>query len=273
MELRGTTGLLTGAAGGLGSEMARRLAREGVTLALSGRNVVGLEQLRGELPGDGHAVVPGDLESADDVAALVSKAEEAVGPLDLLVNNAGIELTAHFTDLTPAELEQIVQVNLTAPLLLTHRVLPGMLERGRGHVVQISSVAGLVSPAHTEPYGATKGGLVRLTESLRNEYRDSGVGFSAVCPGFARGAGMYQRMADTGQVAPKLLGTTSDEKVAADVVSAVVRDRAVVVSNSQPVRPLLALGALSPRFIAWATNRLGANRLMRRAADARRNPQ
>lgn len=272
MELRGTKGLLTGAAGGLGSEMARRLAREGVTLALSGRNVGGLETLRDELPGEGHAVVPGDLASSEDVAALVTNAEAAVGPIDLLVNNAGIELTSNFADLTAAELEQMIQVNLTAPMLLTHRVLPGMLERRRGHVVQISSVAGLVSPAYTAPYGATKGGLVRLTESLRMEHAGSGVGFSAVCPGFTRGAGMYQRMVDEGLSAPKVLGTTTDTTVAEGVVSAVVKNRAVVVCNSLPLQPLLAVGALSPGLLAWMTERLGGNAAMRKAAEANRNP-
>ena len=89
----------------------------------------------------------------------------------MLVNNAGVEITSPFTGYSREELTSVVDVNLTAPMLLTHRVVPGMLERGRGHVVFISSLGGQDRPAFNEPYGATKAGLIGFNQSLRAEYR------------------------------------------------------------------------------------------------------
>ena len=120
----------------------------------------------------------------------------------------------------------MVDVNLTAPLLLTHRLVPGMLERGRGHVVFISSIAGKVGPAFNEPYAATKAGLVGLTQSLRAEYQNAPVGFSVVCPGFIAGDGMYERMLEEGHRSNRLMGETSTEKISEAVVRAIREDRA-----------------------------------------------
>ena len=99
----------------------------------------------------------------DTIDSLVDGVEAALGPIDVLVNNAGVESVGAFTSYTREELRSMVNVNLTAPLLLTHRLTPGMLERGHGHVVFISSMAGKVGPAFSEPYAATKAGLVGLT--------------------------------------------------------------------------------------------------------------
>src|ERR671933_2968955 len=115
----------------------------------------------------------------------------------------------------------MVDLNLTAPILLTHRVLPGMLERGRGHVVFISSVAGKIGPPYVEPYAATKKGLIGLTQSLRSEYHNAPVGFSVVCPGFVAGDGMYQRMKENeGVKSNRLLGETTLDKVGKAVLEA-----------------------------------------------------
>src|SRR3954464_11549329 len=118
MELHGTTGLLTGATGGIGRAIAQRLAQEGVRLALSGRDEAALARLAAELPGDGHAVVPADLADREDGAALGGRAQAAAGPLDLLVNNAGIEVSATYHRLAPAELDRMIDLNLRAPMHL-----------------------------------------------------------------------------------------------------------------------------------------------------------
>src|SRR5436309_7263265 len=123
----------------------------------------------------------------------------------------------------------MVDLNLTAPMLLTHRVLPGMLERGRGHIVFIASLAGKLGPAYEAPYAATKAGLIGLTQSLRAEHLKAPVGFSVVCPGFVAGEGMYQRMVDEGIESNRLLGTTTIEKVAEGVVEAIREDLPQVV--------------------------------------------
>ena len=147
-ELRGRTALVTGASGGLGAHLARRLAREGMDVALTARREAELSALAVELGTLGVRAValPADLSDLSQIDPLLERAEAALGPLDLLLNNAGMELAGAFTALTREELTGMVDLNLTAPLLLTHRVLGGMLARGRGHVVFISSLAGKSRP-------------------------------------------------------------------------------------------------------------------------------
>jgi short-subunit dehydrogenase len=258
-DLRGANALLTGAAGGIGGHIARALAGEGMNLVLSGRNVEALEKLRAELEPRGikAVVVAADLSDLSEVDPLAERAEAAVGPLDLLVNNAGVELSAPFTKITREELELVVAVNLRSPMLLIHRMLPGMLDRGRGHVVNIASLAGKIGPPYGEPYAATKAGLIGLTQSLRAEYDDSAVGFSVVCPGFVAGGGMYTRAADAGVKAPAMLGESDPDKVPAAVVRAIVKDEPEIIVNPRPVRPLLALGAVSPRLGERVLSRMG----------------
>ena len=160
------------------------------------------------------AALPADLSDLGQIEPLVERAEDALGPLDLLVNNAGVELAGDFSAYTREELTGMIDLNLTAPLLLTHRVLPGMLARRRGHVAFIASVAGKLGPAYQEPYAATKAGLIGLTQSLRAQYRHETVGFSVVCPGFIAGDGMYQRMVEEGMKSNRLMGETTIERSA-----------------------------------------------------------
>ncbi len=269
MELQGTTGLLTGAAGGLGSAMAKRLADDGVTLVLSGRNEAALGELCESLPGDGHAVVITDLGERDAAKLLIAEAEASAGPIDLLVNNAGMETGGTYHRLDASDIERIVDVNLLAPMLLTHAVIPGMLERGRGHVVQISSAAGFSGMACNEPYTATKGGLLRLNEALRATYADDPVGFSAVCPGFTKGGGMYTRMEEEGHHSNAILGTTTVDEVAEAVSKSVTDDLAVTICNNRPLRPLAVMNVIAPGLGARMLESSGANDVFRRIAAER----
>lgn len=270
-DLRGATALVTGASGGIGTFIARALAREGMNVVVSGRREDALASVAEELRGLGVRAepIPADLSDPTQIDPLVERSETALGPVDVLVNNAGVESTAAFTKYTRAELSSMVDINLTAPLLLTHRVVPGMLERGRGHVVFISSVAGKLGPAYSEPYAATKAGLVGLTQSLRAEYLDAPVGFSVVCPGFVAGDGMYQRMVEAGVSSNRLMGATTTDKVADKVVDAIRRDLPEVVESGAPIRPILALAELAPRLVERTAPRFGVTELFRRAAAAR----
>jgi short-subunit dehydrogenase len=270
-ELRGRTALVTGASGGIGAYIARRLAREGMTVAVSGRREDALASVVAELRGIGVGAeaVPADLADVNQVPSLIDRVEAVVGPLDVVINNAGLEYTAAFTNYATGELTSMVAVNLTAPLLLTHQVVPGMLARGRGHVVFISSLAGKLGPAYSEPYAATKAGLVGLTQSLRSEYLHAPVGFSVICPGFVAGDGMYQRMVEQGIRSNRLLGATTPEKVADKVVDAIRRNRPEVIESGAPIRPMIALAQLAPRLVERLTPLFGANEVFRRAAAAR----
>jgi short-subunit dehydrogenase len=270
-ELRGHNALVTGASGGIGTHIARALAGQGMNVVASGRREDALTALVDELRGQGvqAQAVPADLSDLGQVDPLIERSEEVLGPIDVLINNAGVELTAAFTRATRDELTSMVDLNLTVPMLLTHRVVPGMLERGRGHVVFISSMAGKVGPAYSEPYAATKAGLIGLTQSLRGEYRDAPVGFSVVCPGFVAGDGMYQRVADQGIRSNRIIGHTTTEKVADRVVRAIRQDRPEVVESGGPVRPILALGQLAPRLVERMLSQAGTHDWFRRVAAER----
>ncbi len=259
-SLRGKTALVTGSSGGIGTHIARALARQGANVIVSGRRADALGAVAEELRGLGvrsEALVAdlADLEQAED---LIGRAEHVFGRLDVLVHNAGIEIASSFTGYTREELLTMVNINLTAPMLMTHRVLPGMLARREGHVVFISSMAGKLGTAYQEPYSATKAGLVGLTQSLRAEYAHEPIGFSVICPGFVAGDGMYQRMTEQGLRSNRLMGATSTDRIADHVVRAIRQDLPEVVDSGSPVRPVLALSALAPRLGERLMNRSGA---------------
>lgn len=270
-DLKSRTALVTGASGGLGTHIARGFAREGMNVVVSGRREDALAAVAGELSALGvkARAVPADLSDLSQIDPLIEQSEAALGPIDVLVNNAGVEITSAFTSYTSEELTSTIDVNLTAPLLLTHRLVPGMLSRGRGHVVFISSAAGKVGPAYQEPYAATKAGLIGLTQSLRAEYLNAPVGFSVVCPGFIAGDGMYQRMVEEGSKSNRLLGETSTGKVTDRVIDAIRRDRPEVIETGAPLRPALAIGQLAPRLVERVAPHFGITELFRRVAASR----
>ena len=270
-ELSGANALVTGGSGGIGAHIARALAARGVNVVVSGRREQALAEVVAELRDSGvrAEAVAADIGDRAQLDSLIDRSETALGPIDLLVNNAGVEQASSFTRYSADELTSMIDVNLTAPVLLTHSVLPGMLERGRGHVVFISSVAGKQGPAYQVPYAATKAGLVGVTQSLRAQYRGSPVGFSVVCPGFVAGDGMYQRMTEEGISSNRLLGATTIDKVADAVIDAIRRDRPEAIESGGPLRPLLALAQLAPRAPEWLMPRIGATEIFRRAAAAR----
>ena len=270
-DLKGRTALVTGASGGLGTYLARGLAREGMNVVVSGRREDALSALVAELCELGvkaHAV-PADISDFTQIDPLIEHSEAALGAIDLLVNNAGVETTSAFPSYTREELTSVFDVNLTAPLLLTHRLVPEMLSRGRGHVVFVSSLAGKVGAAFQEPYCATKAALVGLTQSLRAEYLDAPVGFSVVCPGFIAGDGMYQRMVEEGIKSNRLLGETTTQKVADRVIDAIRRDRPEVIESGAPIRPLLALSQIAPGLVERVAPRFGATEIFRCVAVSR----
>jgi short-subunit dehydrogenase len=250
MQLRGARALVTGAAGGLGRYITRALAGQGVNLAISDLPGSEIEAVAEELRGLGveAQAVPADLTDSGERERLVGAAEEAVGPLDVLVNNAGLEFGGAFTKTTREELEAIATVNLIAVMDLTWLVLPGMLERRRGHVVNLASLAGKLPSVFLAPYAATKHGVVGFTHSLRAEYAEEPVSFSAICPVFVGRVGMYARVEDQlDKEPPPGLKPVDPERVADAVLEALREDRAEVIVNRGPIRPLAALYWLAPK--------------------------
>jgi short-subunit dehydrogenase len=270
-DLAGRNALVTGASGGIGTHIARALARAGMNVAVTGRREDALNAVVTELRslGAGAEALTVDLNDLEQAQGLIERAEQALGPVDVLVNNAGVEYASAFDRAPRNELLETVTVNLTAPMLLTHAALPGMLERGRGHVVFISSGAGKIAPAYEAPYGATKAGLIALTQGLRREFRNQPVSFSVVCPGFVAGDGMYQRMAEEGVRSNRILGTTTVQRIADDVLDAVRRDLPEVIDTGSPVRPVFALSQLAPRTTERLVTRIGMDKMFERTAELR----
>ncbi len=269
-DLRGCNAILTGASRGLGVLIARALAKEGVNLALAARSADALEAVRAEVGAMGvrAIAVPTDVVDAAQQDALIATAVGELGPIDILVNNAGIEATHAYADYPPAEIVKLLDVNLTAPMMLTRKVLPGMLERGRGHIVQIASLAGKGGFPCQAPYAASKAALVMFTHTLRAELVDSPVGTSVVCPGFVADEGMYADMVrSTGVSAPKFLGISKPEKVAEAVVKAIKRDSSELIVNPSPMRPLLVLAQAFPDAASGIMRVLGVTKLGRRMAQ------
>ena len=269
-DIAGAFTLLTGAAGGLGPVIARALAVEGCRLALSALPGADLEPVVRAVRAAGSEafVIPADLSLLGACDELAAQAESALGGIDILVNNAGVETMAAYDLLAPEAIVRMIAINLTAPMLLTRAVLPGMLQRERGHVVNLCSLAGIGPPPFGVPYGATKAGLIAFTRALRTECRARGVSASAICPGFVADAGMYHRMAmQTGVSSPLLLGTTSTAEVADAVCRAVRDDEPLLIVNPGPVRLLRALEALAPRFGDWVYDAMGVTGVMRRWSD------
>src|SRR5512142_242348 len=164
----------------------------------------------------------------------------------------------------------MVNLNLTAPLLPIRAVLPGMLERGKGHIVNMASGAGKVAQPFDAVYSATKFGLIGATHALRAEYLGSPVGFSVVCPGFVRQDGIYARYEAQGLKVPALAGTTTPQKVAGAVLRAIREDRAEIIVSSQPIRSMAVLQAAAPQVIPRLAKWIGITSVAARAADMRR---
>jgi short-subunit dehydrogenase len=268
-DLRGATAIVTGASRGIGVYIARELAKEGVNLSLAARSEVELETVRTEIAALGVKVIATrcDVTETDDRARLIERTETELGPVDLLINNAGIETAAHFDTAPPDELVQTLEVNLVAAMLLTRTVLPGMLQRQRGHVVNIASGAGKVGVPFAVAYATSKHGLVGLTNSLRCEYLGSPVGFSVVCPGFVNDTGMYARWEAMGAKAPKIVGRSSPDRVAEVVVSCIHKNGGEVLVNRPPLRPLIVLFNVAPRVMPRLMKVFGYTRTFERVTE------
>jgi short-subunit dehydrogenase len=262
VQLNGTTALLTGATGGIGRAIARALDAEGARVLLSGRRADLLEELRAGL-GDGANCLPADLAEPGAAAELAGRA----GAVDVLVANAGLPASGRLDGFTPAEIDRALDVNLRAPMQLTRELLPGMLERGRGHLVYVSSLSGKVASTGSSVYSATKFGLRGFAAGLREDLYLSGVGVTVVFPGFVRDAGMF---ADSGARLPSWVGTVTPEQVAEAVVSGVERGRAEVDVAPLSLRAGTLAGSLAPVTAARVQRRLGSDRIARAIADRQR---
>jgi short-subunit dehydrogenase len=263
MELGGARVLLTGASGGLGRAIAAALSAEGARVLLSGRRGQALQELAEGLDGAAEVLVA-DLA---DAASAVALAEDA-GAVDVLVASAGLPASGPLSDFSPEQIDRAIDVNLRAPMQLTRALLPGMVERGRGHVVLMSSLSGKAGSAGSSVYSATKFGLRGFAAGLREDLHGSGVGVTVVFPSFVRDAGMFH---DSGVRLPAWVGTRSPEEVARAVIRGVESGKPEI-----DVAPLtLSVGAraagLAPGLTAGLQRRLGSEQVARAFTRAQRS--
>ena len=184
-SLQGKVALITGASRGIGLAIARCLAALGARLSLCARNTRRLEDVGVELRRETVAVltVPADLTRGDDIAALVQKTEQSLGPIEILVNNAGVGYFGPAQDASEAHWDAVLDTNLKAVFLLSKAVAPGMIARRSGHIINIASLAGKNAFAGGAIYCASKWGLLGLTEGMAEDLRQYGIRVSAICPG------------------------------------------------------------------------------------------
>ena len=229
IDLSARTALVTGGGTGLGRAIAESLARAGARVVITGRTEANLETAAGDLPGQ----VTFRVHDVTDLPAherLVADIETSVGPLDILVNNAGRHLKTPFVDTDPEALRAVVETNLIGATELTRMAVRRMLPRGRGSVVMISSMAGLMGLTGVSSYALTKAGLLGLTRSLAVELGPSGIRVNAICPGFIDTAMFRQAMQGdparftriTDRIPLPALGTPED---IADAVAFLCSDR------------------------------------------------
>jgi len=212
--------VVTGASSGIGEAVARALAARGYALTLVARRADLLDELRASLPTPVR-IFARDLSDSDHAAAFLPEAEAANGPVDVLVNNAGVQYLGAFAELDPADGERLLRLNVFTPLRLTRAVLPGMLSRGRGAIVDIASLAAIAPTPYMGYYNASKAALAAASESLRAEVGGSGVHVVTVYPGpvdTPMGQAGYAAYGDSVAVKATPMGTP--EIMAAQIVEA-----------------------------------------------------
>jgi len=262
VQLGGQAALVTGATGGIGNAIARALHGRGARVLVSGRRRDALEELAASL-GERTEVVVADLAERGAPTQLA----DAAGAVDVLVANAALPASGRVEDFDHDQIDRALDVNLRAPIQLTRALLPGMLERGRGHVVFVSSLSGKAASPRSGIYSATKFGLRGFAAGLREDVEPSGIGVTVVFPGFVRDAGLF---ADSGVKLPPWVGTRTPEQVAEALVRAIEREQAEVDVAPLGLRVGTRVAGLAPVTVARLQRRLGSERIADALADAQR---
>ena len=233
MELRNRHVLVTGGSRGIGERMAREFAARGARVTVVARNGEALQRVAASINGS-YMVV--DLSDDAEVDTLIERVEASFGPVDVLVNNAGLETTTAFAVEDTREIRTVARVNLEVPMMLTRHVLPGMLARGSGHLVFVSSLAGTAGFPGMSVYGATKSGILNFVNGLSRELKATDVNVTVLSPG-----PVDTEMWDAVEAAPasihqvvrrfqklQLIPTANPEKIARRTVNAVAKNRPFV---------------------------------------------
>ena len=260
MRLTGAVALVTGGSSGIGAATARALTAAGARVLIAGRDPARLAAIAGQTGG---IALTGDLAAPDGPAGLVAAAQRAAATLppapgagdgaagvDILVNNAGLGWAGPIGEITAEKVAELVAVNLTAPIQLTRLLVPGMIARGRGRVVFVSSIAAATGVRGEAVYSATKAGLVMFADSLAYELDGRGVRVSVIVPGVIDTPFFDRRGRPYGRKRP---GPQPPERVAQAIVSGLEHDRGVSYVPRWMRLPAWLHGAAPGTFRALAT--------------------
>jgi short-subunit dehydrogenase len=245
-EIEGAVCLVTGASSGIGRATALRLARGGATVIALGRDRTALEEVRADASA---TIVQADLSRSDEVDRAVAEAVAAHGRVDVLINNAGEGWAGPFVEIDLDRSDRLVRTNLIAPIRLARSLLPGMVERGRGHIVNVASIAGHVGVRNEAVYAATKAGLIGFSESLRQELAGTSIGVSVVSPGVVDTAFFERRGRPYQRRSPKPIPA---DKVAGAIVHAIRTGKAQVFVPRWMAFPAWLQGAWPSAYRAGA---------------------
>jgi short-subunit dehydrogenase len=261
VRISGSTALITGATGGIGVAIARALSARGAQLILTGRRTDVLEPLATELSARALAV---DLAEPAEIDRLVREC----GEVDILVANAALPASGVLESFSTVEIDRALDVNLRAPIMLAHALAPAMVKRGIGHLLFMSSLSGKAATPGTSLYNASKYGLRGFASALRGDLRTSGVGVSAIFPGFISDAGMF---ADADVKLPPGVGTRSPEEVANAVVGAIERNRGEVDVAPLTMRASTIFAGLAPELAGKVARKVGSEDITREMAAGQRD--
>ena len=248
--------VVTGATAGLGAAFARRLAAEGRDLVLVARTPDRLESVAADLRarfGIQVEVLPADLSTADGCAAVAARVAEPGRPVDTLVNNAGIGLYRRFGEAPLADEQRLLNLNVGSVLALTHAAVGPMTARGRGEIINVSSVAGFVPRGPSTTYAAGKAWVTSFSEGVSLLLSGTGVRITAICPGFTRTEFHDRAKADMSGT-PSWMWLDADRVVAEGLADA--RSGAVISVPSKRYKALLLLVRVLPRSVVrWVLTR------------------
>ncbi|MGH7804298.1 MAG: SDR family NAD(P)-dependent oxidoreductase [Candidatus Binatia bacterium] len=261
MRIEGSTVLLTGATGGIGHAIARALGKRGAKLVLTGRKKEPLAALAEELSARTIAAELADPASIDQFVA-------EAGTVDALVANAALPATGPVLEFAPADVDRLLAVNLRSPIVLSAALAKGMVERKRGAIVLIGSLASKTASPGGAMYSATKFGLRGFAHGFRADLHGSGVGVSIVLPGFIREAGMF---ADAKVELPAGVRTSSPEEVAAAVVRAIEEDVGEITVAPVEMKVMTTIATVAPMMSAALQRLAGGDRLSRELAAGQRD--
>jgi NADP-dependent 3-hydroxy acid dehydrogenase YdfG len=256
LRISSQTALVTGATGGLGEAISRALAERGARVIVSGRRAEALERLAAQLGGQALVCDLAERAALDSLLA-------GAGEVDILVANAGVPADGPIEEYTVEQIDRALDVNLRAPIRIARALMPAMVDRGRGHLVFVSSLSGKAATSGSALYSATKFGLRGFASALRQDLWGTGVGVSTIFPGPISEAGMFAQ-AEVGM--PAFAGTRTPRHVARAVVCAIEHDRGEIDVASLPLRWASALAGLAPSTVAALNRRLGGSEIAERLA-------